>query len=225
VRSNRLSINQPESAELKNNVCYLLQVPKPTFQHPIMFWRWAVSIVLFASAFSFIVNAAPDSATDALTQIPPCGVRSLPKTYMHSIDQDSLNVSQRTCPSSVAVSLMSSVSATPRIQLQYCSRACWRNALLIKHLVRLLFITALVRNVTNSPADILHAQATLCNRPHDSYANPMRITAYVTGIIPVIAVAMRFASRWLGGNPFWWDDWVHLASAVSQHTASCSCPY
>lgn len=43
----------------------------------------------------------------------------------------------------------------------------------------------------------------------------MRITAYVTGIIPVVAVAMRFASRWLGGNPFWWDDWVHLASAVS----------
>lgn len=43
----------------------------------------------------------------------------------------------------------------------------------------------------------------------------MRITAIVTGIIPVVAVAMRFASRYLGGNPFWWDDWVHLASAVS----------
>jgi hypothetical protein len=89
------------------------------------------------------------------------------------------------------------------------------------------FITASasVRNVTNSPADILHAQATLCNRPHDSYTNLMRITAYVTGIIPVIAVAMRFTSRWLGGNPFWWDDWVHLVSAVSLQTASCFYPY
>jgi hypothetical protein len=190
-----------------------------------MLRRWAVSIVLFASAFSFIVNAAPDSATDALSQIPPCGVRSLSKTKMHSIDQNSLNVSQRTCPSSVAVSLMSSVSATLRIQPQSCSRACWRNALLIKHLVRLFFITASVRNVTNSPADILHAQATICNRPHDSYTNLMRITAYITGIIPVIAVAMRFASRWLGGNPFWWDDWVHLVSAVGLQTASCSYSY
>ncbi|KAL5113499.1 hypothetical protein ACEQ8H_008635, partial [Pleosporales sp. CAS-2024a] len=25
---------------------------------------------------------------------------------------------------------------------------------------------------------------------------------------------MRFASRWVGGNPFWWDDWLHLASAI-----------
>jgi hypothetical protein len=190
-----------------------------------MFWRCAISLVLFASAFSFTVNAAPDSATDALSQIPPCGVRSLLKTYMHSVDQDSLNVSQRTCPSSVAVSLMSSANATLRIQPQSCSRACWRNALLTKHLVRLLFITASVRNVTNSPADILHAQATLCNRPHDSYTNLMRITAYITGIIPVIAVAMRFTSRWLGGNPFWWDDWVHLVSAVSLQTASCFCSY
>ncbi|KAF3032239.1 hypothetical protein E8E12_000770 [Didymella heteroderae] len=62
--------------------------------------------------------------------------------------------------------------------------------------------------------EILRAQADLCDRPHDSYTNVMRITAYVTGIIPVIAVAMRFGSRWLGGNPFWWDDWVHLASAI-----------
>jgi hypothetical protein len=147
MRSNRLSINQSLSAGLKNNLCYLLQVLGPTFQHFVMFRRWAVSILLFASAFSFTVNAAPDSATDALSQIPPCGVRSLPKTYMHSVDQDSLNVSQRTCPSSVAVSLMSSVNATLRIQPQSCSRACWRNAPLIKHLVRLLFITALVRKL------------------------------------------------------------------------------
>lgn len=46
----------------------------------------------------------------------------------------------------------------------------------------------------------------------------MRITAYVTGVIPVIAVAMRFASRWLGGNAFWWDDWIHFVSAVGSQT-------
>jgi hypothetical protein len=52
----------------------------------------------------------------------------------------------------------------------------------------------------------------------------MRITAYVTGIIPVIAIAMRFASRWLGGNHFWWDDWVHLVSAVSSQTVVALVP-
>lgn len=52
----------------------------------------------------------------------------------------------------------------------------------------------------------------------------MRITAYVTGIIPVIAVAMRFTSRWLGGNPFWWDDWIHLVSAVSSQTVAALVP-
>lgn len=61
---------------------------------------------------------------------------------------------------------------------------------------------------------ILRAQADLCNRPHDSYTRLMMATAYVTGIIPVIAVAMRFASRWVGGNHFWWDDWLHLVSAI-----------
>jgi ABC-type uncharacterized transport system permease subunit len=82
-----------------------------------------------------------------------------------------------------------------------------------------------VCDVTNTPTDILRAQATLCNRPHDSYTNTMRITAYVTGIIPVIAIVMRFASRWLGGNHFWWDDWVHLVSAVSFANSSRSRPY
>jgi uncharacterized iron-regulated membrane protein len=43
----------------------------------------------------------------------------------------------------------------------------------------------------------------------------MRITAYVTGIIPIVAIAMRFTSRWIGGNHIWWDDWIHFVSAVS----------
>ena len=53
----------------------------------------------------------------------------------------------------------------------------------------------------------------------------MRITAYVTGVIPVIAVAMRFASRYLGGNPFWWDDWIHFVSAVSPQIAAAQLLY
>lgn len=52
----------------------------------------------------------------------------------------------------------------------------------------------------------------------------MKITAYITGIIPVVAAAMRFASRWIGGNPFWWDDWLHLISAVSMQNKSLSSP-
>jgi hypothetical protein len=81
-------------------------------------------------------------------------------------------------------------------------------------------ITVSVYNVTNVPADILRAQATICNRPHNSYTNLMRITAYVTGVIPVIAIAMRFTSRWIGGNHIWWDDWVHFVSAVSSSTVA-----
>ena len=29
---------------------------------------------------------------------------------------------------------------------------------------------------------------------------------------------MRFASRILGRNELWWDDWLHLASVVSTST-------
>ncbi|KAK7190324.1 hypothetical protein PSPO01_03299 [Paraphaeosphaeria sporulosa] len=60
----------------------------------------------------------------------------------------------------------------------------------------------------------LRAQASVCNRPHDSLSNSIRITAWVSGIAPIIVTAMRFASRHLGGNNFWWDDWVHLASVI-----------
>jgi hypothetical protein len=74
---------------------------------------------------------------------------------------------------------------------------------------------ALVSGITDVDAAILRAQASLCNRPHDSLSNYIRVTAYVTGIIPIIAVTMRFASRHLGGNAFWWDDWLHLTSVVS----------
>lgn len=81
-------------------------------------------------------------------------------------------------------------------------------------------VTAPKCSVTDCLIDILRAQASLCNRPHDSYTSVMRITAYVTGVIPVIAVAMRFASRYLGGNPFWWDDWIHFVSAVSSLMAA-----
>jgi len=42
-----------------------------------MFWHRAVTIALFTIAFSYTVNAVPDAATDALSQIPPCGVRNL----------------------------------------------------------------------------------------------------------------------------------------------------
>ena len=86
-------------------------------------------------------------------------------------------------------------------------------------------VTASDCNYTDNPAEILRAQASLCNKPHDSFTNVMRISAYVTGVIPVIAVAMRFASRYLGGNPFWWDDWIHFVSAVSPQMAAARLLY
>jgi len=69
--------------------------------------------------------------------------------------------------------------------------------------------------VINTVVDILRVQATLCDRPHNSRGNYVRITAYVTGIIPIVAIVMRFTSRRLGRHKLWWDDWVHLAAAVS----------
>jgi hypothetical protein len=39
--------------------------------------------------------------------------------------------------------------------------------------------------------------------------------AYVSGIIPIIVIVMRFGSRYVGGNKLWWDDWLHLIAVVS----------
>jgi hypothetical protein len=77
------------------------------------------------------------------------------------------------------------------------------------------FTVVPARGVANVPAAILRAQASLCNRPHNSMGWAIRITAYVTGLVPVVAIVMRFSSRYLGGNNLWWDDWLHLASVVS----------
>ncbi|RAR01503.1 cfem domain-containing protein [Stemphylium lycopersici] len=60
----------------------------------------------------------------------------------------------------------------------------------------------------------LRAQASICDRPHDNRSTPIRIVAYVTGIIPIIVIVMRFASRYVGGNQLWWDDWLHLAAVI-----------
>jgi hypothetical protein len=77
-------------------------------------------------------------------------------------------------------------------------------------------------DMTDAVADILRVQATLCDRPHDSLGNAIRVTAYVSGIIPIIAIAMRFTSRRLGGHKLWWDDWIHLAAVVSTRSSTLS---
>jgi hypothetical protein len=78
-----------------------------------------------------------------------------------------------------------------------------------------MFIAVIGRSSANVFAATLRAQASLCDRPHDNLSNSIRIVAYVSGIIPIIVIAMRFASRSVGGNKLWWDDWLHLASVVS----------
>jgi hypothetical protein len=82
-----------------------------------------------------------------------------------------------------------------------------------------MFTATILQNVAHILAEILRIQATICHKPHDSYTTGVKAIAYVSGIVPILAVSMRFASRWLGGNSFWWDDWLHLASAVSLHPA------
>jgi hypothetical protein len=76
-------------------------------------------------------------------------------------------------------------------------------------------VAASAKDIANAVVAILRAQATLCNRPHDAKSNAVRVVAWVSGIVPIIVIIMRFASRHLGGNKFWWDDWLHLASVVS----------
>jgi hypothetical protein len=70
-------------------------------------------------------------------------------------------------------------------------------------------------DLANNVTAILRVQATLCDKPHDSRSKSIQINAYVTGLLPVVVVAMRFASRYIGGNDYWWDDWLHLVSVVS----------
>lgn len=85
---------------------------------------------------------------------------------------------------------------------------------------------SMVRNdeITDVVADLLRVQAILCNKTHDSLGNRIRITAYVTGIIPIIAIATRFTSRRLGRQKLWWDDWIHLISVVSTNYSNLSNP-
>jgi hypothetical protein len=91
-----------------------------------------------------------------------------------------------------------------------------------------VFIPASASGIANIVAAILRAQAAICNRPHDSRSLSIKVTAYVTGIVPIVVIIMRFTSRLLGGNKLWWDDWLHLASVVSTqstrpsaHTYDC----
>ena len=74
-RSDRPAINEPPSVDVVNDLCYLSRFPDHLPTCFDMFWHRAVTIALFAGAFSCTVNAVPDAATDALSQIPPCGVK------------------------------------------------------------------------------------------------------------------------------------------------------
>lgn len=74
--------------------------------------------------------------------------------------------------------------------------------------------------MANIVLEILHIQAAMCDKPHDSRNRALELNAWITGAFPILAILMRFASRYLGGNNYWWDDWVHLASVVSNSTVT-----
>lgn len=97
-RSVRPAINEPPSVDVANDLCCLFQIPRPPSHYLNMFWYRTAAIALFASAFSYTVNAAPDAATDALSQIPPCGVRHTSTEPIYLTDPSRLNVLQRVCP-------------------------------------------------------------------------------------------------------------------------------
>ena len=78
-----------------------------------------------------------------------------------------------------------------------------------------IFVAVIGSSSTNVFAATLRAQASICDKPHNNLSRPIRMVAYVTGIIPIIVIVMRFASRYVGRNKLWWDDWLHLASVVS----------
>lgn len=66
----------------------------------------------------------------------------------------------------------------------------------------------------NTSLELLHVQADLCDKPHDNRALSIKLTGWITGIITILAVLLRFVSRYLGGSQYWWDDWLHLASVI-----------
>jgi hypothetical protein len=171
-----------------------------------------LAYLLLASTWCFTANA--DLATDALSQIPACGVSiASPRARI-----EWLTVAQLQC---IAENL-------PAIGCGLTDVACQCNS---KNSTKILqpcleelctydqTFGTLCHRVSgvgaNAVAEILRVQATLCDRPHDSLGVYIKLTAYITGIIPVVVIIMRFTSRHLGGNNFWWDDWIHLASAVS----------
>lgn len=52
----------------------------------------------------------------------------------------------------------------------------------------------------------------------DYSATGLRAYLTVLTVLPVLAVALRFWSRCIGERgrpPFWWDDWMALASLAS----------
>jgi hypothetical protein len=170
-----------------------------------------LACLLLANTSCFTANA--DSASDALAQIPACGVG-----YSLQKKRSQLTVAQLQC---IAENLPAIGCGLTDVECQCTSKNSTQ--ILQPCLMKLCTfdetfgMCSKVRasDTTNVSADILRVQATLCDRPHNSLGNYIRVIAYVTGIIPIIAIAMRFASRRLGRHKLWWDDWLHLASVVS----------
>ena len=68
--------------------------------------------------------------------------------------------------------------------------------------------------LSNEPSELLHVQADLCDKPHDTRSLAVKLTAWTTGLISITVVVLRFMSRHVGGSELWWDDWLHLTSVV-----------
>jgi len=72
----------------------------------------------------------------------------------------------------------------------------------------------LARILAERTLELLHVQADLCDKPHDNRSLDVKLTAWITGIVSVGALALRFVSRCMGGSKLWWDDWLQLISIV-----------
>jgi hypothetical protein len=186
-----------------------------------------LAYVLLASVFCFTANA--DTTTDALAQIPACGVRTLShwrRTWLTVLQLQCIitNLPKIGCDLLDTECQCTSKNSTKILQ-PCLERMCTYD----ETFSMFVFIPASASGIANIVAAILRAQAAICNRPHDSLSIHIKVTAYVTGIIPIVVIIMRFTSRYLGGNKIWWDDWLHLASVVSTqstrpsaHTYDCA---
>ena len=181
----------------------------------LLFPHLVFTFVLLVSACCPTTNAVSldDAALDALSQIPPCAVRytwhkrTIVQLTVAKLDCINENLPAIGCTLLDIECQCSSKNSTKILQ-PCLEKQCNYNETFG------MLVAVIGSGITDVSVATLRIQASICDKPHDNLSNSIRIVAYVTGIIPIIVIVMRFASRYVGSNKLWWDDWLHLAAVV-----------